>query len=91
MGILICGLNGAGKSTLGRILADRMGFEFIDNEVDGIICKLEELPAAICSMAFDKDKYHTILMNSNKRGSGNKESLDSFINLVELSLREFHQ
>ena len=32
MGILICGLNGAGKSTLGRILADRMGFEFIDNE-----------------------------------------------------------
>ena len=65
--------------------------EFIDNEVDGIICKLEELPAAICSMAFDKDKYHTILMNSNKRGSGNKESLDSFINLVELSLREFHQ
>ena len=32
MGILICGLNGAGKSTLGRILADRMGYEFIDNE-----------------------------------------------------------
>ena len=32
MGILICGLNGVGKSTLGRILADRMGYEFIDNE-----------------------------------------------------------
>ncbi len=32
MGILICGLNGAGKSTLGRILADRLGYEFIDNE-----------------------------------------------------------
>ncbi len=32
MGILICGLNGTGKSTLGRILADRIGFEFIDNE-----------------------------------------------------------
>ena len=32
MGILICGLNGAGKSTLGRILADRMEYEFIDNE-----------------------------------------------------------
>ena len=32
MGILICGLNGAGKSTLGKILADRMGYEFIDNE-----------------------------------------------------------
>ena len=32
MGILICGLNGAGKSTLGRKLADRMGYEFIDNE-----------------------------------------------------------
>jgi len=32
MGILICGLNGTGKSTLGRILADRMGYEFIDNE-----------------------------------------------------------
>ena len=32
MGILICGLNGAGKSTLGRMLADRMGYEFIDNE-----------------------------------------------------------
>ena len=32
MGILICGLNGAGKSTLGRILADRIGYEFIDNE-----------------------------------------------------------
>ena len=32
MGILICGLNGTGKSTLGRMLADRMGFEFIDNE-----------------------------------------------------------
>ena len=32
MGIMICGLNGAGKSTLGRILAERMGYEFIDNE-----------------------------------------------------------
>ena len=32
MGILICGLNGTGKSTLGRMLADRMGYEFIDNE-----------------------------------------------------------
>ncbi len=32
MGIMICGLNGTGKSTLGRILADRMGYEFIDNE-----------------------------------------------------------
>ena len=32
MGILICGLNGVGKSTLGSMLADRMGYEFIDNE-----------------------------------------------------------
>ena len=32
MGILICGLNGTGKSTLGSILADRLGYEFIDNE-----------------------------------------------------------
>ena len=32
MGILMCGLNGAGKSTLGRMLADRMGYEFIDNK-----------------------------------------------------------
>ena len=32
MGILICGLNGTGKSTLGRMLADRMGYELIDNE-----------------------------------------------------------
>lgn len=32
MGILICGLNGCGKSTLGRALADRLGYEFIDNE-----------------------------------------------------------
>ena len=32
MGILVCGLNGVGKSTLGRALADRMGYEFIDNE-----------------------------------------------------------
>ena len=32
MDILICGLNGTGKSTIGRMLADRMGYEFIDNE-----------------------------------------------------------
>ena len=32
MGILRCGLNGTGKSTLGRLLADRMEYEFIDNE-----------------------------------------------------------
>ena len=32
MGIMICGLNGVGKSTLGRMLADQMGYEFIDNE-----------------------------------------------------------
>ena len=32
MGILICGLNGAGKSTIGRILAERLSFQFIDNE-----------------------------------------------------------
>ena len=32
MGILICGLNGTGKSTLGRMFADRIDYEFIDNE-----------------------------------------------------------
>ena len=32
MGILICGLNGAGKSTLGKHLAERLGWQFIDNE-----------------------------------------------------------
>ena len=32
MGILVCGLNGAGKSTLGKRLAERMSYEFIDNE-----------------------------------------------------------
>lgn len=32
MGILVCGLNGAGKSTLGKMLADRMGYAFIDHE-----------------------------------------------------------
>ena len=32
IGINICGLNGCGKSTIGRILADKIGFHFIDNE-----------------------------------------------------------
>lgn len=32
MGILICGLNGCGKSTLGKLLAERLGYRFIDNE-----------------------------------------------------------
>ena len=32
MGILLCGLNGAGKSTIGRILVERMSWQFIDNE-----------------------------------------------------------
>ena len=32
MGILLCGLNGAGKSTIGRILAERMSWQLIDNE-----------------------------------------------------------
>jgi len=32
IGIQICGLNGCGKSTLGRVLAERIGFYFIDNE-----------------------------------------------------------
>ena len=30
-GIVVCGLNGVGKSTLGRVLAERLGFWFIDN------------------------------------------------------------
>lgn len=32
MGIIICGLNGAGKSSLGKVLAERLGYIFIDNE-----------------------------------------------------------
>ena len=32
MGILMCGLNGSGKTTLGKMLATRIGYEFIDNE-----------------------------------------------------------
>ena len=32
MGILVCGLNGSGKSTLGRMLAEKMGYTYIDNE-----------------------------------------------------------
>ena len=42
MGILICGLNGAGKSTIGRMLADRMGYEFIDRSEEEVIRLLEE-------------------------------------------------
>ncbi|MBR3107309.1 MAG: AAA family ATPase [Clostridia bacterium] len=32
MGILLCGLNGCGKSTMGRMLAERLSYQFIDNE-----------------------------------------------------------
>ena len=32
MGILICGLNGSGKSTMGKLLAERLSYQFIDNE-----------------------------------------------------------
>lgn len=31
-GIMLCGLNGAGKSTLGKVLAEKLGFHFIDSE-----------------------------------------------------------
>lgn len=31
-GIIICGLNGAGKTTLGKILAEKLGFYFLDSE-----------------------------------------------------------
>lgn len=31
-GILLCGCNGCGKSTLGRMLAQRLGFRFLDIE-----------------------------------------------------------
>ena len=43
MGILICGLNGTGKSTLGRMLAERLGYCFIDNE-DDMVAKSREFP-----------------------------------------------
>ena len=32
MGILICGLNGSGKSTIGKLLSERLSYQFIDNE-----------------------------------------------------------
>lgn len=32
IGIIVCGLNGCGKSTLGKVLAEKLGFYFIDNE-----------------------------------------------------------
>lgn len=31
-GILLCGLNGSGKSTVGKVLAQRLGWEFLDIE-----------------------------------------------------------
>ena len=31
-GIMVCGLNGSGKSTVGRVLAETLGYHFIDNE-----------------------------------------------------------
>lgn len=31
-GIIVCGMNGAGKSTLGKALAERLNYNFIDNE-----------------------------------------------------------
>ncbi len=32
MGIFVCGLNGAGKTTFGKVLADELGYRFIDIE-----------------------------------------------------------
>ena len=58
MGILICGLNGAGKSTLGKALADRIGYEFIDNE-DLFFPKTD--PAYIYSAARNKDEVIRLL------------------------------
>lgn len=31
-GIIVCGLNGSGKSTLGKVLAEKTGYYFMDNE-----------------------------------------------------------
>ena len=31
-GVVLCGLNGSGKSTLGQVLAERLGFSFLDSE-----------------------------------------------------------
>lgn len=31
-GIILCGLNGAGKSTMGKILAEKLGYYFLDIE-----------------------------------------------------------
>ena len=53
MGILICGLNGAGKSTLGKALADRMGYEFIDNE-DLFFPKTDPSYAFSCARSKDE-------------------------------------
>lgn len=32
VGVIVCGLNGSGKTTLGKVLSEKMGFHFIDNE-----------------------------------------------------------
>ena len=57
-------------------------YEFIENDIDGMICSLEEIPEAIVEIASNKERYNEILNMSNKRVNGNTESLNSFNQIV---------
>jgi len=62
-GILICGLNGAGKSTLGKVLAEKLGFHFIDNE-DLYFPKTD--PAYVYTAPRTRDEVEALLLQEIK-------------------------
>ena len=64
--------------------------EFVDNEIDGIVCPVDEIANNLYHLLTDLEYQERIKNNSRKRDLGNTDTLCRFANLVDKKLIKSH-